>query len=476
LTDGPAPGGWPDGLRRLLEEHGKKAAGAVVGLLFLPIMQLVDMPRGTVSAQPLPVLIGTALLAAIGLLVLWKSLAGGPPRVGPGFWAGLLVYLAAFGVAAGSDLLVWKRELMGLDARDLPRQWLAPAGLGDWRYHVAARPEPDYRLVIITMDPPEHRGRGEARYELGQLLAAAAVAGARGVALDFAFDTVMSAHDDALCEAFDSLRAAGAALVVGQDIYTIEDRHRPVPDPPSLAGCLGGVRRGHFLGYREPGWVIRHVPLRLAEPHGMEALSLAIAREMEPDSTAGAWLAQGPMLRFVEPAGAPPAVAFSRLIELASDYQNEVYALLRGSFLLIGERSDAETFKTAFGPRLGVEIHAAATQTLLAGPSLRPAPPWLGLLLILVGCYVLVAQALAGAGGGRLVLVAAAVHAGAFAVALLLARAGVWLEVVYAAAAVWGLLPVLAIQRRKHPARLSAPEPAVAPAEMETHRAGMVNR
>jgi hypothetical protein len=42
--------------------------------------------------------------------------------------------------------------------------------------------------------------------------------------------------------------------------------------------------------------------------------------------------------------------------------------------------------------------------------------------------------------------------------------------------AVWGLLPVLAIQRRGRPAALPAPEPAVAPAEVETPRAGMVKR
>lgn len=469
MTGGPGRQDWTGSLKRLLEEHGKTLSGAVVGLLYFPIMKVMDVPRGAMAGQPLPVLAATATLAAIGLLVLWKALAAGPPRASRGFWAGLLVYLAAFGLAAGSDLLVWKRELMGLGARDLPRHWLAPAGLGDWRYHVAARPDQDYRLVVITMDPPDDRGRGGTRFEIAQLIANATRARASGVALDFVFDPVASTHDVALCDAFEELRATGAALVLGQDLSTVEGRHRPVNDPPSLAGCLVGVRRGHLLGYREPGAVIRHVPLRLAEPHGMEALSLAIARELEPDSATGAWLAHGPLLRFVEPAGAPPPVAFSRLVERASDgFQDEVYALLQGSFLLIGERSDAETFETPFGPRLGVEIHAAAAHTLLAGPPLRPAPAWLALLLILVGCYVLVAQAITGAGAGRLVLVAAAIHAVAFAVALLLARAGFWLDVVYAAVAVWGLLPVLAIQRRRRPAAIPAPEPAVAPTELRT--------
>jgi CHASE2 domain-containing sensor protein len=441
VTDRARPGGLTALLKDLLDEHGKKAAAAAVGLLYFPIMQLIEAARSAVSVQPLPVLAAAAALAVAGLALLSRSLQA--PAAG--FWIGLLAYLSAFGLAASSELLVWKRELVGLSDRDLPRHWLAPARFGDWRYALAPRPEVDHRLLVVTMDTVTDPDVD--RFELAQLMAAAARMGVRGIALDFVFQSP-TVHDEAFCDAVRELEAVGVALVLGQDLFVVAGRQRPRPEPGTLAECLAGTPRGHLLGYMEPGGVVRHVPLRLAEPHGLESLSQAIVRALEPERETAAPPATR-LLRFLEPASAPSPVEFEALRDGTAP--GDVAALFRGSFLLIGERSAAETFRTPFGARLGVEIHAAAAQTLLTGRHLSPAPWWLRLLLIAVACYALTALAVTGATPRRLVLATAGFHAAALFLGSTLAVAGVWLDVVYAAAAVWGLLPVLVAQRRRAP-------------------------
>lgn len=134
------------------------------------------------------------------------------------------------------------------------------------------------------------------------------------------------------------------------------------------------------------------------------------------------------MMQFLFPVPGFPVLEYEKLASLPSG-ELEV---LKGRFLLVGERSRPETFHTPFGDRLGVEVHAAAIEALVTGHWITRPPWWSGLLILVVACYLLVVLAADGASVLKLVAVALGISAFVVAGAALTVRLWyVWLDVVY---------------------------------------------
>lgn len=405
---------------------------AVLGIPVALINWGTSKVVGPLTAEPWRILIMIVPLAA-GAVWWWRSLAAGAePRLRGRFLLFLICYLSAFTLAAGTDVLAWRRSLIGFDDASLPRHWIAPAGYGDWRYSIAPRPPREPSLLVVTMDPPVDQTIDGARFEIAQFISTAAAAGARGVALDFHFDAAPSDADAFFCLA---VQTASIPVIVGFAVETLLGHPVRGPDPPALTDCLEEDLRGHLLGYREADGVVRNVPLRLANLSGAEALSLQIARVLTAPEDVSTIPPDG-LLQYLEPDGTDEPVTFEALKDLEPA---RLRALLANRFLLVGERSEEERFRTPYGPRLGVQVHAAAVQSLMAGQWLKRVPWWYGFLVIVVGCYMITALAAGGATRQRLITVAAAITIGIAAAAIAAARTGVWLEVVYVSMAVWGI-------------------------------------
>src|SRR5262249_25796599 len=117
---------------------------------------------------------------------------------------------------------------------------------------------------------------------------------------------------------------------------------------------------------------------------------------------------------------------------------------------LVGERSPEETFHTPFGDRPGVEVHAAAIASLLDGVWIERPPWWSGLLIIVVACYLIAVLVEDGLSVRTLVLIALGISVflvGGSALAMRLWQ--VWLDVIYPLVAIWLLLGLLLMLRKK---------------------------
>lgn len=459
---GPDPGSSvrrSDAVQKLIEGWGRTLLNALAtGVAVLLIGTINKRIHDSLIAEPWRALFLMGPLAALAWWCWRASRRGTSPMLRGPFALFLVCYLSVFTLAAGSDLLVWRRTLVGTDEARLPRSWITPARLGDWRYALAQRPRAEPALFVVTVDPPVGETRESARFQLARLIAVAAADGARGIALDLYFDPAPSEADGFICRAAADAEAAGMSLIPGYtlDTATIAGRRLPNREPQELRACPPWQKeRGHLLGYREPDGRVRAVPLRLDDPPGAEALGLRVAaaiaaqqgRELDPPA--------GDLFHFLEPDDTPQAISYA---DLAAIDPIDRRALLDGRFLLVGEASSREWFETPYGPRLGVHVHANVVQSLLAGRAMQRTPWWSGLLVILVACFVITHLAAHGAAPRRLVGAAALITALMILAALGLARSGVWVDVVYVIAAVWPLTGLLAWRGGKAP-RPAAPEP-----------------
>ncbi|GAO03558.1 CHASE2 domain-containing protein [Anaeromyxobacter sp. PSR-1] len=442
--DGSAPQGvlTPERMERWRE---RLLEAALIGVPLAVIQWAVGRLSARVTSQPWHVLWFVAPLAVAAWLA-WQAVVRrrtfrprGPMR------AFLVCYLAVFAVAGAADLLVLTRTTVVYE-HEPPRHRLLPAGWGDWRYRVARRYSADQVPLVVVVEPApgSTTSRSAARFELARLVALAERAGAAGVALDFYFGEEPSPADALLCA---TVQRARKPVIAGERTVKLPHIHAEAY-APTLEPCFPPERRGHLLAYRDADALVRTVGLRTLR--GTPSLSLQVATQ----------LAGGP----VAPEGELMQVVFPRdefLVVAAEELARLDLGDLKDRFLLVGERSDAETFQTPFGPRLGVELHAAAVGTLLTGTWIRRPPAWCGALLLLVACYLLAALAAAGASTGKLFATAAAVTAfvvGGAAISMRLWN--VWLDVVYPVAAVWPLAVLLALLRR----RLAAASPVRGPA------------
>lgn len=411
---------------------------AILGLPMAAIDWGIEKVSEPLMGAPWHILWFVAPLA-VAAWVLWRRvLRRGTLRVRGSMLLFLVCYLSIFNLAAGSDLLVWERETVAFEQEDLARNWLAPAGWGDWRYHLASRPPADSLLTIVTMEEPTGQSLAAMRVQLARLIQVAAESGGRGIGLDFYFSEESTPADGLLC---NTVEAAGIDVIAGHRMIRGETgRLFAESYAETLQPCFPGERRGHLLAYEDPDHTVRQIGRRV---QGEEAFSLRVASSLAggPDELP---TTRSNVIRFVEPRARFVTVPFEEFADLPPD---ELRGLLDGYFIVVGERSKAERFRTPYGERLGVEVHAAAIASLLTDTTIERPPWWTSLLLILVSCYLIVVLAVDGMPTRRLAVVAAAISVFVFAAAAAaMALWNVWLDVIYAVAAVWlllGLLPPL---------------------------------
>jgi CHASE2 domain-containing sensor protein len=417
-------------------------AAAILGLPLAAITWILDTVSGALTAQPWHVLWFMGPLAVAAWIAWRQVMKRGALRVRGAMLVFLGCYLAVFSFAVASDLLVWKRSTVAVDQAQLARNWLLPARWGDWRYRFARPAPPPDRLVVITIQKPDTAATPEElRFDVARLVQIAAQNGASGIAFDFYFGQKPSNVDAFLCTVVKNAGIpviAGQRVVKGQAGRMFAERYAPAIEP-----CFPDERRGHLIAYADADGVIRQVVLRISGIADSTSLSLRVASLLDPDRP----LPPGNLLRFVESRDTFPSLPSETLAGLPA---GELGGVLHGRWVLVGERSPAEMFHTPFGDRLGVEVHAAAIGALLGGAWIERAPWWSGFFIMVVACYLIAALTAQGASRQKLLLVAFAssilVVGGA---ALAIRFWQVWLDVIYPVVAVWLLLGLLLVLRRR---------------------------
>lgn len=430
---------WRDGLVKLL----------IVGLPTLLVQQVYKLVADRFFAQPWQALWFLIPLAGAAWIA-WQVLVRGRRELllrGP-LLVFFVAYVAVFSIASQSDLLDWRRDLVGPGA-SAPRSWLLPTRLGDWRYWVAAhgraaRPPDD--LLVITTKPPPNLAAG--RQQILKLVALAMASGARGIAFDFHLRPEPSPLDQVLCATITAARERGVPTIFGYRLVKgAAKRWRPMPLAPALEACLPEQDRGHVMVVRDLDHRVRLVPLRLGLGD-RPPLALRVAAVLEGVPVGKLDVPDNGYLQPVPPRMEHPILEYDQMEGMDPA---ELQAEVRGLFLLVGEDSEAESFHVPGGQRLGVLIHADAVDALRTGTDLRQSPSWLTLGLILLMCYLVTALAATGAPAAKLVrpgLWASLILVGGSALAVWAVR--LWVDVVYGLVALWLLVTLLIILRRLH--------------------------
>ncbi len=430
----PAPG-WRETLR------AKAIDVVLLGLPAAVFAKLWDSLAASFLGQPWRAawfLVPTVGLAAAMWLMLRRSR---PFQLNWRARVFLLLYVTAFTGAAVTNLLNWSRSLTVLGA-PAPRNWLTPVWAGDWRYALLRSvPAAVPKLAIVTTRDSTGSSRELARFEMARLVKIVADAGAKGVAFDFYLDQD-SQVDPLLCSA---IAGAPIPVILGHSFSRIQGEIIPTRLPDGIRKCLpSSVPQGHLAGFRDADRVVRFIPLLFAADQARPALSLRIARQL---SESAVETPPDGLLRFVEPAKPHLVLTYVQLNDPKEAARCR--PLLVDRFVLVGEDSARELLPTPFGDRLGVYIHADAVHSLLSRSYIRTAPWWVSALTILSICYALTLLAARGLAARGLIARAALLSALLFALAaaaMFAARA--WVDVVYALAALWLLIPLLLGFRR----------------------------
>jgi len=354
-------------------------------------------------------------------------------------------YVLLFTAASQTSVLDISRELTAFGT-PVSRRWVTPVSWGDWRYWlVPRRPDPRDELVIVQLAPGAGRPIVEGRKELIDLIAFAAKAGARGVALDVYF-AEPSPIDPLLCRV---ITTAGIPVFVGFGFERRQGRIVEMGIPETLQPCLTEGRVAHLAGLLDFDLVSRATPLFFRNDPGRPALSLAVARalaaptpvEVPPDG----------ILRFVPPPEDPLTVRFDELIAGKADRN-----FLRSRFVMAGE-AEQDSFDTVSGRKPGIVVHSYAVHSLRQAHDIRQHSWWLGFAIMLVFCYWMTIWCANGVNVRTLTALcvfATLVVVGIAVVSILVGP--YWFDVVYPLTAIWLLLPMLAGLRRvilRQPAR-----------------------
>lgn len=227
---------------------------------------------------------------------------------------------------------------------------------------------PSENTAILAL--PSTPDRRALRAEAAHIVDALVQAGATTVA----FDVLMlaeSEHDEALTAALVRASQAGVRVVLAARL------EEGVLTPPVVPGCaigtvaleqdlLFGVVRRVPVRHRQEGEVTWHLAVQALAGHlkeepalGIDELSVGVTRNpLDRDRI---------VLPPVEPA---PRLAWEGPFDEA-----------QGRVVLVGQVSGvADRFRTAGGPRYGVEVHAAAVETLARQAGLRSVSGWLDAL------------------------------------------------------------------------------------------------
>jgi len=351
----------------------------------------------------------------------------------------LSIYGSVFALASATDLLVWKRMPQGYEAAS--RGWILPVTLGDWHYWFPRQaPAQPKGPVVILVEHSEAATREERRWQDRRMVLLAHTGGATGVAFDVAFNGP-SLVDARFC---DEVQRSGLT-VLSAYAYTFEPvlkEYVPTPAEQQLS-CLPLKNQGHAMSLAESDRRVRMIPLYWDGNAGAPALSLRVARAILGE---GAKLPGpgAPPLRFLERPAEEQGIYFPEQLEALERNPS----VLKDRFVLVGERSDTDTFQTPFGPLPGTVIHAFAVDSLLRNHFLIRPPPWVSAFAVFAACYVLALFASQRRTARSLAIVAAVISA-----AVVVAAAGVvflfnvWLDVIYVIVATWLLWPLLLVYR-----------------------------
>jgi hypothetical protein len=434
-ADPPPPPREPTPLQKRLDQYRDRLVDMLVfavpsALLPAAVAYLVN----PITAQPWQAL---WIVVPLGVAVafLWRHLRGRTDMsLRGGFLLFLILYLAAFGVAATADLGVWSRQpTQSVEAVD---RRFTPSWAGDWRYKMVPK-RAESGLLVVTMPPQPDSTT--ARVNMGQLIELARTRGALGIAFDAYFGG-SAPTDGFLCEAVALASEAELPVFAG---YGFEGRGKEksaLGYPAALEACLPrDEAQGHLIGLVDGDGKVRTIPLFFLRPGERPSLSLRVATGMGMQADS-AELRRIGLLRYLPPSDGVPIRTLQQINEGDDD-------LLEDRFVLVGDDSQAETFRTPFGPRLGVIIHAWAVHSLRTGHFLRPTAWWSGFLLLLVSCYYLTVQARNRVPTKRLLAQTAWISVGVIALSVVALFFSYWVDVIYLAVGTW-LLTLLLIGLR----------------------------
>jgi hypothetical protein len=236
--------------------------------------------------------------------------------------------------------------------------------------------------------------------------------------------------------------------------------YKPEPAPEHSPECLREnpdrhVYRAHAMVFADVDGRVRTVPTTWQDVAPRTALSVRIAQCMTESgcNQSDLELPPGALLRF-QPVIAPSRMALGdQAVEaLISDPSQ-----LAGQFLLVGERSPSDRFRTPgkdgtggndaateVALTAGVVIHAYAANSLFSKLYFKRPPAWFSGFMVIAVCGILALLALQGAGLRRLLVIGTIESLAVVAVASFAAKfLFVWLDVIYALFALWLLVPLL---------------------------------
>ena len=420
-------------------------------MLALPIALidgLVIWLMSRFSSQPWQVLLFVIPLVVLGVIVWKKLTAPGTYVLGKPFTILLAVFILVFSLIAGTEFLNWRRDLGGYE-RQVPRNFLSLNWAGDWRYWLVTETPPATDLAVVTMEPPASLDRG--RMQLADFINQAVKIPVKGIAVDAYFDEP-SRLDPLLCREAENAKKNQIPIFVG---YNFELSQDATPGrkiiSPGLSPCLPNENQGHLVGYYELDGKVRIVPLYFANRQGMESLSLKVSKTLNQNVQ----VPQSGLLQFVKPAETYPEVKLE-----GGPLPAPQQLVLRDRFVLVGVRSEKDSFNTAYGRLPGVVIHSFVVHSLRQNHYLQRIPWWSSLIAVFVSCYLVTLFFARGWTTGKAFLMTMLISA----FIVLLAIIGVaiwrlWIDVIYPLLAVWLLFLILTVLRRRFE------KPAVAPSE-----------
>jgi CHASE2 domain-containing sensor protein len=299
--------------------------------------------------------------------------------------------------------------------------------------------------VVVLVAHPPGATREWLRWQDRRIVEMARKGGALGVAFDVTF-TGPAEVDPLFCK---SVTDWGLPVLSAYEFQKDEalGLYAMMPATQQLP-CLPVANQGHAMALAEADERVRAIPLFWGGVQGRQAaLSVRVAQCIHSQCASNDLpVPNARLLRYLRPgAGALTVISPDKLDALERNP-----SVLRDRFLLVGEGSGTDVFMTPFGRLPGTVVHAYAVDSLLASHYITRPPAWLSAFVVFASCYVLMLLAALRMSTRRLVMAAAGITAAVIAVAATaMYLSAVWLDVIYAVAATWLLLPLLLGLRRQ---------------------------
>ena len=436
--------------KRLLDLRETLIAALIVGPIVGSAKWILSQFSDQIEPQPwhglwmvIPLFVAAGI-AARAALRRQSFVISGPFRIF------LICYLCAFGLAATTDMMVGSRSSEYIKDEQVSSSWLIHTWIGDWRYAIAKKPsELDTRFRLILLPPvPPGGDLSTRRFQCMTLVQLASLHKATGIGLDLYFEKESETAVDSMFGTVITLAERAAVPVFG-GFQPDKNIGGSPPYPPGFNKQFDYDRRGHLQVFIDGDGRTRVIANRLqnmdAKPLSVKIATYLTNRESDSPKPA-AYPPSGALLRFV----APPDDCFKEMAldDLLACDNDTAEAMLRGRFLLVGEASEKDTFRTPYGEWSGVRIHLATITSMLGDCLLKKIPWWAGVLTIVVGCYLITFQA-ANGGSTKRILVVAGVFSGflIFAAALSIRLWNLWIDIAYAQVAVWLLVALVMAAR-----------------------------